>query len=86
MAEKIQGDINDDSAADLAKRFAYYPLYMYHMTSFIEVASLKLGEFYKQLESEPVADNELQDLCVDSPWCTKSVAEAVESHMAKLNP
>ncbi|KAL6825598.1 hypothetical protein J3E69DRAFT_355584 [Trichoderma sp. SZMC 28015] len=86
LKEKIQGDIDDDSAADLAKRFAYYPLYMYHMTSFIEMASLTLDGFYEQLESEPAADDELQDLCVDSPWYTKSVAKAIESHMAKLDP
>ncbi|KAM4060526.1 tetratricopeptide repeat domain-containing protein [Hirsutella rhossiliensis] len=83
LQEKIQGEIDDKSAADLAKRFGYYPLYMDQMMSFIESAPLTLDEFYKQLESEP-ADDELQDLCIDSPWYTTSVAKAIESHMTKL--
>ena len=80
---KGQVSIDDGSAANLAKKFAYYPLYIHHMTSFITSASLSLDQFYEHLESEPT-DHELQDLCIDSPWYTESVAKAIGSHITKL--
>ncbi|KAJ2985968.1 hypothetical protein NUW58_g1594 [Xylaria curta] len=84
LGAKIREGIDDSSAADLAKRFEYYPLYMDQMTSFIESSTLTLAEFYEQLESES-SDNELQDFHLDTLWYRSSVAKAIESHMAKLS-
>ncbi|KAI0456505.1 P-loop containing nucleoside triphosphate hydrolase protein [Xylaria acuta] len=84
LEKKLKGGIDYSSAADLAKRFGYYPLYMDQMTSFIESSTLTLAEFYEQLESEP-SDDELQDFRFDNAWYTSSVAKAIESHMAKLS-
>jgi hypothetical protein len=81
---QIYSAIDDDAAADLAKRFAYYPLYIDQMTSLMESAPLTLAEFYGQLGSEQ-ADHELQDFAMSSPWYSISVAKAIESHIAKLH-
>lgn len=75
--------LDDNAAADLAKRFAYYPLYIDQMTSFMESTPLTVAELYQQLSLKPT-DHELQEITVDSPWYGNSVAKAIESHITKL--
>lgn len=66
LGEQLYGGIDNSSAADLAKRFGYYPLYMEQMTLFIESSTLTLAEFYEQLEFE-ACEKEFQDLHLDTP-------------------
>ncbi|KAF4430287.1 pfs domain-containing [Fusarium acutatum] len=78
----IEGNIDQESAAGLAKRFAFYPLYMDQMISFVESSTLTLAQFYDQLESE-IGGYELQNLTAGGLWYTESLAQAIESHIAK---
>ncbi|KAL1838620.1 hypothetical protein VTJ49DRAFT_2457 [Mycothermus thermophilus] len=77
-------EIDDSIAADLAKRFAFYPLYMDQMASFMESDMLPLSEWYKQLD-QVFGDQELQDIDPDSPWYSQSVAKAIEAHGKRLD-
>lgn len=79
----IRGGIDRYSAAELAKKLDYYPLYMIQMTSHIKTSSISPAGFCEQMDSEH-NDRELQDLPVHSMWYdSTSVAKAIESHVAK---
>jgi hypothetical protein len=78
-------EIDDNMAADLARRFAFYPLCMDQMASFIESDPLPLSEWHKQLDLE-FGDHELQEIDPNSPWYSRSVAKAMEAHVKRLDP
>jgi hypothetical protein len=80
---KIPGTVDDADAAQLAKRFGYLPLFIEHMTSLIEMSEVSLSKFFE--EHPENSDRDLQDLALDCPWYTSSIAKAIEAHLNKLD-
>lgn len=79
----IPGVFNETSAAHLASRLAYFPLYMVHVVSFIEASRLSLDEFYQFSLEGTDPDREWQQLATEALWNSDSVARAMEAHMAR---
>lgn len=80
---RIPGTVNDADAAQLAKRFGYLPLFIEHMTSFIQVSEISLSKFFE--EHPENSDRDLQDVALGCPWYTSSIAKAIEAHLHKLD-
>jgi len=74
---RIPGAFNDSLALNLAKRLAFFPLYMDQVSSFIESTKMALDQFDQICPG--ISDDELQCLSPDSLWHSSSVAQAIEA-------
>ncbi|KAK0732132.1 hypothetical protein B0H67DRAFT_474708, partial [Lasiosphaeris hirsuta] len=84
--EGIPDPISDESAARLADRLGYFPLYMDQVLSFIESPpyALSLDQFYQQCPEVADLDDELQGLDPHGLWDSSGVAVAMEAHLNKI--